>query len=46
MGVGVGLFVENIGPMPLELSGGSARWLVRKIALDFNPRPRNEMVME
>jgi len=46
MGVGIGLFVENIGQSPLDLTGGMARWLARNVSLDFTPRPRNEMVME
>lgn len=46
MGVGIGLFIENTGSTPLDLSGGSARWLVRHVALDFKPRPRNELEME
>lgn len=46
MGVGIGLFLENIDQSPLDLTGGFAHWLVKNVSLDFTPRPRNEMVME
>ena len=46
MGVGIGVFIENIGQTPLELSACSVRWLIRNISLDFKARPRNELVME
>lgn len=46
MGVGIGVFIENIGQTPLDLSACSVRWLIRNISLDFKARPRNELVME